>query len=101
MLASGFIVIVGAVTLLTPGIDAALAGFALAFAARITDDLLGLLWHFIELQQCMVAVERVKEFTEIEQEPPELVNPPPPAAWPEHGKVTVENLHIRYAVGQP
>ena len=32
-----------------------------------------------------VAVERVKEFSELPQEPPEFIEPRPPASWPEKG----------------
>lgn len=47
----------------------------------------------------MVALERVHEFSNINQEPPEFIEPRPPAAWPHEGKIEVENLVIRYAVG--
>jgi len=43
-------------------------------------------------------VERVKEFSEIPQEPPEFVEPRPPASWPTSGAIEVEHLSIRYAV---
>lgn len=45
-----------------------------------------------------VALERVKEYTDLIREPPEFVDPRPPATWPEHGVIKVENLAIRYAV---
>lgn len=45
-----------------------------------------------------VAVERVKEFSEVPREPPEFIEPRPPASWPENGMIQCENLVIRYAV---
>ena len=45
-----------------------------------------------------VAVERIKEYTEIKREPPEFIEPRPPAAWPSKGEIKVEDLVIRYAV---
>ena len=45
-----------------------------------------------------VAVERIKEFTEIKREPPEFIEPRPPASWPTKGEIKCESLSIRYAV---
>ena len=46
-----------------------------------------------------MAVERVAEYTdELAREPPEFVEPRPPASWPENGAIKCENLVIRYAV---
>ena len=46
----------------------------------------------------MVAVERIKEFTEIKREPPEFIEPRPPSTWPSKGEIKCEGLVIRYAV---
>ena len=51
---------------------------------------------FISRQQ--VALERVKEYSELKREPAEYIEPRPPASWPEHGAIKCENLVIRYAV---
>ena len=48
-----------------------------------------------------VAVERVKEFSELPREPPEFVEPRPPASWPTTGAIKCEDLVIRYAVRPP
>ena len=47
----------------------------------------------------MVALERVKEFTDLPQEPPEFIEPRPAASWPHEGAIEVDKLVIRYAVG--
>jgi len=97
--------------------DAALAGFALAFASTITNDLLFMVRRFVGLEQAMVrhqfnlyvpppphspafkvAVERVKEYSELEREPPEFVEPRPPASWPTTGRIECKDLVIRYSV---
>lgn len=44
----------------------------------------------------MVAVERIKEYSEVEQEAPEIVELRPPAHWPSLGEIHVEKLSIRY-----
>jgi ABC-type multidrug transport system fused ATPase/permease subunit len=50
------------------------------------------------LEQSMVALERVEEFSELPQEAPEFIEPRPPASWPQQGAIEVDNLVIRYAV---
>lgn len=46
----------------------------------------------------MVALERVKEYSELKREPAEFIEPRPAAAWPSKGEIKVEDLVIRYAV---
>ena len=48
-----------------------------------------------------VALERVKEYSELKQEPPEFIEPRPPAEWPSTGAINCEDLVIRYAVCIP
>lgn len=45
-----------------------------------------------------VALERVKEYSELPREPPEFIEPRPPASWPSSGEIQCEGLVIRYAV---
>lgn len=49
----------------------------------------------------MVAVERLKEYTEIKQEAAEIVYPRPAPAWPHAGKVEIKDLSIRYDPSLP
>jgi len=49
----------------------------------------------------MVALERVKEYSELAREPPEFMEPRPPASWPSIGAIECKDLVIRYAVGVP
>ncbi|TDL21435.1 ATP-binding cassette transporter [Rickenella mellea] len=101
LLSSAVVGVTGVVALMTPGIDAAQAGFALAFASTITIDLLFMVRRFVGLEQSMVALERVKEFSELKREAPEFIEPRPPASWPSEGLVVCEKLVIRYAPELP
>ncbi|WVQ79183.1 hypothetical protein IAT38_001279 [Cryptococcus sp. DSM 104549] len=87
--------------LLAPGVDAAMAGFAMAFAGTVGHNLLFVVRRFVQLEQSMVAIERLKEFTDLDQEAPEFVDPRPPASWPDAGAISVEDLVIRYAPDLP
>ncbi|KAH9932956.1 multidrug resistance-associated ABC transporter [Fomitopsis serialis] len=101
LLSSAVIGVTAFVCVLTPGITASLAGMALAFSSTILNDLLFLVRRFVGLEQSMVAVERIKEFSELPREPPEFIEPRPPASWPEKGAINCENLVIRYAPDLP
>ncbi|KAG8808267.1 hypothetical protein FRC17_004027, partial [Serendipita sp. 399] len=101
MLSSSIIGVTAVVILLNTNIDAAYGGLALTFILSLTGDILFLVRRFVSLEQSMVAVERVKEFSELEQEPPEFVEPRPPASWPSSGSIEVENLSVRYAPELP
>ncbi|TFK92526.1 multidrug resistance-associated ABC transporter [Polyporus arcularius HHB13444] len=101
LLSSAVIGITALVAVLTPSVDASLAGFALAFATSLLSDLLFLVRRFVGLEQSMVAVERVKEFSELPREPPEFIEPRPPASWPTSGLIQCEDLVIRYAPELP
>ncbi|KAJ7185377.1 multidrug resistance-associated ABC transporter [Mycena filopes] len=97
-------VIMGAIALvavLDGNISASLAGFALAFANTITGDLLFLVRRFVGLEQSMVALERVKEYSELPREAPEFMEPRPAASWPSTGAIRCEDLVIRYAPELP
>ncbi|KAF5371584.1 hypothetical protein D9758_003437 [Tetrapyrgos nigripes] len=101
MLSCTIIGLVAVVAVANPGISAALAGFSLTFASTITHDLLFLVRRFVSLEQSMVALERVKEYSELKREPPEFIEPRPPASWPTKGAIKCEDLVIRYAPDLP
>ncbi|KAG8216833.1 P-loop containing nucleoside triphosphate hydrolase protein [Butyriboletus roseoflavus] len=101
LLSSLVVGLTGAVAVFYPSISAALAGFALSFASSITHNLLFLVRRFVALEQSMVALERVKEYSELKREPPEFVEPRPDASWPENGHIKCEDLVIRYAPELP
>ncbi|KDQ21679.1 hypothetical protein BOTBODRAFT_26106 [Botryobasidium botryosum FD-172 SS1] len=101
LLSSVVVGVTGVIVLVNRSVDASFAGFALAFASTVTNDLLFMVRRFVGLEQSMVALERVHEFSNIAQEPPEFIEPRPPASWPHEGSIEVENLVIRYAPDLP
>ncbi|KAJ7598811.1 multidrug resistance-associated ABC transporter [Mycena floridula] len=100
-LSTGVVASMALVAVLNPGINASLAGFALAFANAISGDLLFMVRRFVSLEQSMVAVERVKEYSEIPKEGAEFVEPRPPKSWPSMGAISCSSLVIRYAPDLP
>lgn len=80
-------------------IDAALAGFSLAFALRYTGALTSLLQAMTSVELGFNACERVLEYAEIETEPEGGQDAS--AAWPSEGRIEVENLTVSYAKDLP
>ncbi|KAJ2928533.1 hypothetical protein H1R20_g8544, partial [Candolleomyces eurysporus] len=101
LLAAAVVGAASAVCLMTPTISASLAGFTLAFASTITYDLLFMVYRFVGLEQSMVALERIKEYSDLKREPPEIVEPRPDASWPSQGDIKCEDLVVRYAPDLP
>ena len=98
VLSCGMITVTAVACLLTPSISASLAGFVLAFANTLTFDMVSMVRHFVGLERSMVALERVKEYSELTREPPEFIEPRPPSSWPSAGAIECQDLVIRYAV---
>ncbi|OIW25895.1 P-loop containing nucleoside triphosphate hydrolase protein [Coniochaeta ligniaria NRRL 30616] len=85
--------------LMTPGIDSALAGFALAFALEFSSCVMWTIRLYANVELNMNAAERIIEYTELPTESLEGINPP--AAWPTRGIIEVEDLVVGYAADLP
>lgn len=49
------------------------------------------------LENKLIAVERVKEYSELQPEGSLVTSKKPPATWPESGEITFTNLSFRYS----
>ena len=88
----------GAFVLLSIGkIDAGAAGLALTYAVTFTENVLWLVRLYSSNEQNMNSVERVKEYTEVEQEARDIIpETRPPGNWPSQGSVEFINYTTRY-----
>lgn len=82
-------------------IDSGLAGISLGFAIQFTDGALWVVRLYSNVEMNMNSVERLKEYTTIEQEPSNVGALVPPCEWPQNGKIEVKDLSLRYAAGLP
>ncbi|EEQ29360.1 canalicular multispecific organic anion transporter 2 [Microsporum canis CBS 113480] len=76
------------------------AGLVLTFAASITENVMWLVQVYAIIQQNLSSLERVLEYTKIEQEPTRPLKAaiePIPSAWPSKGGITFYNYTARYA----
>ncbi|KAI1334327.1 P-loop containing nucleoside triphosphate hydrolase protein [Xylariaceae sp. FL0016] len=85
--------------LLTPDMDSALAGFALAFALEFSGHVMWTIRHYANVELEMNAAERIVEYIELPTECLDGVSPP--AAWPTEGRVEVNDLVVSYADDLP
>ncbi|AEO70139.1 uncharacterized protein THITE_45545 [Thermothielavioides terrestris NRRL 8126] len=99
LVGSFFSSVVSILILLTPDIDSALAGFALAFALGFSDSIIWTIRLYANVELNMNAAERIIEYTELPTEA--LDGESPPAAWPTEGRIEVHDLVVGYAPDLP
>ena len=78
---------------LTPG----MVGLSLSYALQITQTLNWIVRMTVEVETNIVSVERVKEYSELESEAPEIIpDKRPNPSWPGSGDIRFENYSTRY-----
>ncbi|ORZ28328.1 multi drug resistance-associated protein MRP [Lobosporangium transversale] len=74
-------------------------GLALSYALAVTQDITWLVRSYCDLQNQLVAVERVDEYANKNPEAPDETDAPLPENWPQHGRVEFRNYSARYREG--
>lgn len=78
-------------------IDPGSAGLSLSYAIGFAENILWLVRLYAMNEQNMNSVERIKEYLEVEQEAPAIVEKNrPPQNWPDQGSVEFINFTTRY-----
>ncbi|KAM4066434.1 ABC transporter transmembrane domain-containing protein [Hirsutella rhossiliensis] len=78
-------------------IDAGAAGISLSYAMNFTENILWLVRLYGMNEQNMNAMERVKEYLDLEQEAaPVVEGKRPPESWPDEGNVEFVDYSTRY-----
>ncbi|XP_036386238.1 canalicular multispecific organic anion transporter 2 isoform X2 [Megalops cyprinoides] len=81
---------------LSPG----LVGLSVSYALQVTMSLNWMVRMTSDLESNIVAVERVKEYSETQTEAPwEIEDKKPPPQWPAQGKVEFHDYSVRYREG--
>ncbi|KAI9504890.1 P-loop containing nucleoside triphosphate hydrolase protein [Coemansia spiralis] len=83
--------------------DASLAGFVLSYALTFSERMFWVVRNYSTNEFNMNAVERVRQYTLIEQEAALESKPEhkPSALWPKSGDIQIENLVAEYMPGVP
>ncbi|XP_071925966.1 putative ABC transporter C family member 15 [Coffea arabica] len=97
-----FILLVILVTIPRSAIDPSLAGLAATYGLNLNVLQAWVIWNLCNVENKMIAVERILQFTNIPSEAP-LVSESCPAhsEWPPHGRIEIENLHVQYSPALP
>ena len=81
-------------------ISAGLIGLSITYALDINHHLVEVLYDFCDLETNSIAVERVKEYSEVSTEAPAIIDDHrPPKDWPSKGHVRFEHYSTRYRKG--
>lgn len=100
MIGSIFSSAVAAFVVSTRGVDASLAGFALAFALDYRNAAIRAIRLLASTELDMNAAERVFEYSNLEIEPQGGIDNLR-ASWPEEGRLEVKDLEVGYAADLP
>nr|AAF61707.1 canalicular multispecific organic anion transporter cMOAT [Mus musculus] len=71
-------------------------GFVLSNALNITQTLNWLVRMTSEVETNIVAVERINEYINVDNEAPWVTDKKPPADWPKKGEIQFNNYQVRY-----
>lgn len=84
------------------GSNAGLAGLALSYALSLTESISWTIRVMSEVETQIVSAERVKEYTELESEPPLVeANARPYEGWPPFGQIAMRDIWMRYRSDLP
>ncbi|KAF9429464.1 CD9 antigen [Entomortierella beljakovae] len=79
--------------------DPSLVGLTLSFTISIAEEVTSLVRIVCDLQNNLIAVERVLEYMNLNTEAPDTTNLPIPANWPSEGRISFQNYSTRYREG--
>ncbi|KAK6922356.1 ABC transporter-like, ATP-binding domain [Dillenia turbinata] len=97
-----FIVLVILVTMPSSAIGPSLAGLVATYGLSLNVLQAWVIWNMCNVENKMISVERILQFTNIPSEAPLLIKDSRPAPkWPEHGCIELENLHVQYKPSLP
>lgn len=71
-----------------------LIGLAFSYVLSLNQVLYGTIFLACFLENRMVSVERIIQYTNVPSEAPLVIEPQPPSSWPSQGTIVLENLKV-------
>ncbi|CAH9132036.1 unnamed protein product [Cuscuta epithymum] len=97
-----FVLLIILVNLPRSAIDPSLAGLAATYGLNLNVLQAWFIWNLCNVENKMISVERILQFTNIPSEAPLIVeNSRPKSEWPESGRIQIENLQVQYSPDLP
>ncbi|KAG5141528.1 hypothetical protein JHK82_017223 [Glycine max] len=79
-----------------------LVGLSLSYTFTLTGTQIFLTRWYCNLLNYIISVERIKQFIQLPEEPPAIVEDNrPPSSWPSKGRIDLQALEIRYRPNAP
>ncbi|XP_014517264.1 ABC transporter C family member 3 [Vigna radiata var. radiata] len=83
-------------------IDSGIAGLAVTYGLNLNIIQSWMIWELCSLENKIISVERILQFSSIPSEPPLVVEENRPHdSWPSCGRIDIHNLQVRYAPHMP
>ncbi|KAM0877998.1 hypothetical protein ACQ4PT_035143 [Festuca glaucescens] len=97
-----FVMLVILVSLPRDTIDPSLAGLAATYGLNLNVLQAWVIWNLCHVENKMISVERILQFSTIPSEPPLVIeNCRPRETWPWCGEIQIEALQIQYSPEMP
>ncbi|XP_019519396.1 PREDICTED: multidrug resistance-associated protein 4 [Hipposideros armiger] len=87
--------------ILAKTLDAGQVGLALSYALTLMGTFQWCVRQSAEVENMMISVERVMEYTDLEKEAPWEYPKRPPPAWPHEGVIVFDNVNFTYSLDGP
>ncbi|XP_023535621.1 ABC transporter C family member 3-like [Cucurbita pepo subsp. pepo] len=83
-------------------IDPGIAGLCVTYGLNLNMLQASLIWNLCNMENKIISVERIFQYTSIPSEPPLVIEENrPDSSWPAFGEVELHNLQVRYAPQLP
>ncbi|XP_056168421.1 putative ABC transporter C family member 15 [Syzygium oleosum] len=97
-----FVVLIILVSLPRSVVDPSLAGLVATYGLNLNVLQAWVIWNLCNVENKMISVERILQFTNIPSEAPLVIEDSRPnPEWPYEGKIELQDLSIRYAPSLP
>ncbi|KAH9331210.1 hypothetical protein KI387_003318, partial [Taxus chinensis] len=83
-------------------VDPSIAGLGITYGLNLNLTQVWLIWHICNVENNMISVERIVQYSRIPNEPPLIIEDSRPSSgWPSKGTIDMTDLQVRYGPHLP